>query len=34
MCFADGQEEGPVVGGHQESSAGHEGVPHGLNPDP
>lgn len=29
----DGQEERPVVSGHQKHSVGHEEVPHGPDPD-
>lgn len=34
MFFVDGQKEEPFISGHQEGSPGHEGIPHGLNPDP
>lgn len=33
ICLADGQEEEPIISGHTEGATGHEGVPHGSDPD-
>lgn len=34
ICAADGQEEEPLVSGRTEGAIGHEGIPHGPDPDP
>lgn len=34
VCFTDGQEEEPIISGHTEGAPGHEGIPHGTDPDP
>lgn len=34
ICVAVGQEEEPIISRHTEGAAGHEGIPHGPDPDP